>query len=392
MTEVTKLIQNVADIKLEDQRKEQSPSPARDNIIKQIPTRHRNIDELIKGLGHKGQKIHPSFIRAGLKMNHGVIRGSEPRCVAMLAAVKDFIRDYVTPSRKELTRDLISKLKINIKFLGECRPLSVGMATAFEFIQLTATTIEPNKSDAEAKDILLRSIEEYEYNQINMAMKGLAENTVAKLGDNECIMIYGCSLKVLHILYEAHSKKKQFKVIVVDSGPEYRGVRAVELLMKLNIEVTYTYINAIPFILSKVTKVILGGHAVLANGYVMSQTGSSQLALLASTHNVPVFLCCQTSEFTDAVYTDAYLYNEARLMSDFYAVKNERLREYFSSADKPPNANLEIAHLISDVTPPEFISVVITEDGVLPVSSVAAVMHAKSGIDKAAKKALESSG
>lgn len=60
----------------------------------------------------------------------------------------------------------------------------------------------------------------------------------------------------------------------------------------------------------KVTKVLLGAHALLANGYVMSRAGSSQIALLAKAYNVPVLVCCETHKFSERVQTDSFVYNE----------------------------------------------------------------------------------
>lgn len=58
------------------------------------------------------------------------------------------------------------------------------------------------------------------------------------------------------------------------------------------------------------TKVLLGAHALLANGYVMSRVGTAQIALIAKTYNVPVLVCCETHKFSERVQTDAFVYNE----------------------------------------------------------------------------------
>lgn len=58
------------------------------------------------------------------------------------------------------------------------------------------------------------------------------------------------------------------------------------------------------------TKVLLGAHALLANGYVMSRAGTAQVALIAKSYNVPVLVCCETHKFSERVQTDAFVYNE----------------------------------------------------------------------------------
>ena len=60
----------------------------------------------------------------------------------------------------------------------------------------------------------------------------------------------------------------------------------------------------------QVTKVFLGAHALLANGFVTSRIGSSQVALVARAYNIPVLVCCETYKFCDRVQTDSFVFNE----------------------------------------------------------------------------------
>lgn len=60
----------------------------------------------------------------------------------------------------------------------------------------------------------------------------------------------------------------------------------------------------------QVSKVLLGAHALLANGSVMSRVGTSQIALMAQAYNVPVLVCCETYKFCERVQTDSFVSNE----------------------------------------------------------------------------------
>ena len=55
---------------------------------------------------------------------------------------------------------------------------------------------------------------------------------------------------------------------------------------------------------------VLGAHALLANGCVMARAGSAMVALVANSYNVPVLVCCETYKFCERVQTDAFVYNE----------------------------------------------------------------------------------
>lgn len=69
-------------------------------------------------------------------------------------------------------------------------------------------------------------------------------------------------------------------------------------------------LSAASYIMKEANKVLLGAHALLTNGYVMSRAGSSQVALIAKSYNVPVLVCCETHKFSERVQTDAFVYNE----------------------------------------------------------------------------------
>ena len=79
----------------------------------------------------------------------------------------------------------------------------------------------------------------------------------------------------------------------------------------INVVFLYIHLYKLLFLLySQVTKVMLGAHALLANGYVMSRVGSSQVAMVANVYNVPVLVCCETYKFVERVQTDSFVFNE----------------------------------------------------------------------------------
>lgn len=110
----------------------------------------------------------------------------------------------------------------------------------------------------------------------------------SKITNDDCLLVYGNSSLVTYILLEASVKFPNMHVVVVDSRPKYKGKSTVDKLLKHNVKCTYVMINAISYIMNKVTKVLLGAHALLANNYVVSTIGTAQIALVAKSFNVPV--------------------------------------------------------------------------------------------------------
>ncbi|XP_014846265.1 PREDICTED: translation initiation factor eIF-2B subunit delta isoform X3 [Poecilia mexicana] len=317
--------------------------------------------------------IHPAIVRLGLQYSQGIVAGSNARSVALLHAFKQVIRDYTTPPNEELSRDLVNRLKPYISFLNQCRPLSASMGNAIKYVKKEISNIPSQCKEEEAKQKLLKCIEWYIKDKIILAATAIAESSIEKISDGDVILIYGCSSLVNHILCEALEKNRKFRVIVVDSRPRLEGREALRRLVQRGISCTYVLISAVSYILPEVSKVFLGAHALLANGYVMSRVGTSQIALVAKAFNVPVLVCCETYKFCERVQTDSFVSNELDDPDDLIVTRNGQTQ--LENWQQEPS--LGLLNLVYDVTPPDFVDLVITELGMIPCTSVPVVLRVK---------------
>ncbi|XP_033931840.1 translation initiation factor eIF2B subunit delta isoform X1 [Pseudochaenichthys georgianus] len=328
---------------------------------------------LTQQIGIPSTVIHPAIVRLGLQYSQGIVAGSNARSVALLHAFKQVIRDYTTPPNEELSRDLVNKLKPYISFLNQCRPLSASMGNAIKYIKKEISNIPSQCREEEAKSKLLSCIERYIDENIILAAKAIAKSSIEKISDGDVILVYGCSSLVNHILCEAFEKKRKFRVIVVDSRPRLEGREALRRLVQRGISCTYVLISAVSYILPEVSKVFLGAHALLANGYVMSRVGTSQIALVAKAFNVPVLVCCETYKFCERVQTDSFVSNELDDPDDLIVTRKGRTQlEHWQEVP-----SLGLLNLVYDVTPPDFVDLVITDLGMIPCTSVPVVLRVK---------------
>ncbi|XP_020797721.1 translation initiation factor eIF-2B subunit delta isoform X2 [Boleophthalmus pectinirostris] len=317
--------------------------------------------------------IHPAIVRLGLQYSQGIVAGSNARSVALLHAFKQVIRDYTTPPNEELSRDLVNKLKPYISFLNQCRPLSASMGNAIKYIKKEISNIPSQCKDKEAKSKLLNCIDCYIDEKIILAAKAIAKYAIEKISDGDVILVYGCSSLVNNILCEAYEKNRKFRVIVVDSRPRLEGREALRRLVQRGISCTYVLISAVSYILPEVSKVFLGAHALLANGYVMSRVGTSQIALVAKAFNVPVLVCCETYKFCERVQTDSFVSNELDDPDDLIVTRKGKTQlENWQEVSL-----LGLLNLVYDVTPPDFVDLVITDLGMIPCTSVPVVLRVK---------------
>ena len=218
-----------------------------------LPQKHYDIEQLTLEFSVDGIDIHPSVVQCGLRMNKGIITGSNERCVVMLMALKKVIQDYVTPPTKELSRDLQEVLCSHYVFLEKCRPLSVSMCNAIRPLKLAFSKIPPGKQDFQAKQDICKAIDDFITDEIICAQKGIVVNAMTKINDqDDVILVFGYSLIVKHVLQKAIKLGKKFSVVVVDSRPKFDGKTMLKSLLELNIPTTYIFINAISYVMKEV--------------------------------------------------------------------------------------------------------------------------------------------
>ncbi|CRL08648.1 CLUMA_CG021411, isoform A [Clunio marinus] len=323
------------------------------------------------------QQLHPAIIKLGLQYANDLIVGSNARCYAFLNAMKTLVNDYETPQEKVFSRGLEAELQPAVEFLQNCRPFAVSMTNALKYIKMLVSLEDSDTSDDDKKQRLIEKIDTYAKEQIETAAIAISLKVREKISNGDVILIYGCSSLIKRTLVEAYRDSEiKFRVIIVDSRPDHEGQEMLKSLAVLGINCTYVFINSISFIMPEVTKVLLGAHALLANGYVMSRVGTAQIALVANSYNVPVLVCCETHKFSERVQTDAFVFNELGDPNALVTNKNTReISEHLKDWETIPY--LTPLNLRYDITPPELVTAVVTEVAILPCTSVQVILRVK---------------
>ncbi|KAK4799134.1 hypothetical protein SAY86_024499 [Trapa natans] len=246
----------------------------------------------------------------GLHYLSGDISGGNARCIAMLQAFQEVIKDYSTPPEKTLSRDLTAKISSYVSFFTECRPLSVSMGNAIRFLKSRIAKLPLTMSESEAKTILQSDIDHFINEKIVVADKVIVSHAVTKIRDGDVLLTYVTSSAVEMILQHAYELGKQFRVVVVDSRPKLEGQFLLRRLVAKGISCTYIHINAVSYIMHEVTRVFLGASAVLSNGTIYSRVGTACVAMVAHAFQVPVLVCCEAYKFHERVQLDSICSNE----------------------------------------------------------------------------------
>ena len=114
----------------------------------------------------------------------------------------------------------------------------------------------------------------------------------------------------------------------------------------------------------------------MSDGRLHSRIGTASVAQLARESHVPVIVCCESYKFSEKIYVDSFGGNELAPPEELLEEDKERDAWNYQMCKTPL---LQMINLMYDLTPAEYVSMVVTELGPLPPSSVPAVLRMLEG-------------
>lgn len=141
----------------------------------------------------------------------------------------------------------------------------------------------------ELRDMITDSVTEL-LEELDQSAHSIACEALNHIHSNDVVMTIGRSHTVELFLKKA-AKKRKFQVVVAECAPFYYGQELAVSLAKDSIETTVIADSATFAMMSRVNKVIIGTHTVLANGGLKAVSGCYALALAAKHYSVPLIVC-----------------------------------------------------------------------------------------------------
>lgn len=135
--------------------------------------------------------VHPAFRKLGMQYAANIILGSNARCLALLAALKQLVDDLSTPPKQEFCRYLESTLQHCVAYLQHCRPFAVSMTNALRHFKLHLSQVDTNLSDNEKKAKLIDVVDTYFHDDISKAGEAISMKVNEKISDGDVILTYG---------------------------------------------------------------------------------------------------------------------------------------------------------------------------------------------------------
>jgi methylthioribose-1-phosphate isomerase len=264
-------------------------------------------------------------------------------------------------SRAKALPELMTDLDTAFKTLRATRPTAVNLFWALERVMekaKRAKTVEDAKK-AVLDEALKMSEEDVEANRqmgangAKMFRDGDVVLTHCNAGSLATVA-YGTALGVIRA---ARESGKRLSVIATETRPVMQGSRLTAFeLQHDGIDVSLIPDTAVGHMMAKsaIKRVIVGADRVLRTGHVFNKIGTYQVAILASRHRVPFYVAAPLSTFDFESSPDEVMIEE-RSVDEVVKVGKKRI------APK----GVRVFNPAFDMTPPELITGIITEKGVL---------------------------
>ncbi len=265
-------------------------------------------------------------------------------------------------SKSKDRNSLLSQLEVAGKLVKEARPTAVNPSWAVgRILDKARKTKGPNKRIAETVIEEAQRIADEDVE----TCKSIGKFGEKLIRDGDTVLTqcnagalatvgYGTALGVIRA---ASERGKCVQVISPETRPALQGARLTAFeLREDRFDVTIISDTAPGYLMSEgmVDQIIVGADRVTKTGHVFNKIGTYQLAVLASRHKIPFYVAAPRSSF-DMISNPSDIEIEERSPLEVVYIRGRRI------APK----GIRVMNPAFDITPPELITALITDKGVI---------------------------
>ena len=237
------------------------------------------------------------------------------------------------------------------KTLVATRPTAVSLPNA---VHIVMSGIERAPTLEEAKDGVILRAEQFIHSSQH-AVEKIAQFGARHIRDGDTILTHCNSEAALGCIIEAHLSGKEIEVFATEVRPRNQGLVTIRTLDDAGIKTNFIVDSAVRSFIHEVDLVIVGADAVIVNGAVVNKIGTSQVAHTAHEARVNVLVAAETYKFAPRTIIGELITIEERAGNEILADEIARTLP-----------NVTVRNPAFDVTPAEYIDLIVTEAGAIP--------------------------
>ena len=264
------------------------------------------------------------------------------------------------------TASAVKKLSAAAVKLKSARPSAVSLPNAVNYIAYLSRKNRDLDLD-DFRKTMSSEIKRFAAEQ-EKALEKIAGIGAKMIEDGDVILTHCNSETVMRILEKAwEDEKRLLQVVCTESRPRYQGHLSAKELSSAGIPVTLIIDSAVHLSMKrlKVDKVMVGADTVCANGDLINKIGTAQVALCAKEQDIDFIVAAESLKFSPG-----------SVMGSVVEIEERDAAEVVEIGKLP---NVRVMNPAFDVTDAEYISMIITEYGVIPPQAAYHLLKEKFG-------------
>lgn len=275
------------------------------------------------------------------------IRGAGRIARAAVGALADYARDLDTADPETFKLEMERAATT----LTATRPTAVSLPNAVRYVMRALDSCE---SVPAARDALLSRAAEF-IDHSEHAIERIAEIGARHISDGDVLLTHCNSEAALGCILEAHRQGKEIEVYATEVRPRNQGLITIRTLNDAGIRTNYIIDSAVRYFINDVDLVIVGADAIAVNGAVVNKIGTAQIAHAANEARTNVVVAAETYKFAPRT-----------ILGELIEIEERDPAEVLPPEEAERLPFVRVRNPAFDVTPAEYIDLIITEQGAIP--------------------------
>jgi ribose 1,5-bisphosphate isomerase len=280
------------------------------------------------------------------------IKSMEIRGAGRIArAVAEALRDHALSARATTSEAFRHEMEQAASLLLATRPTAVSLPNA---VHIVMAGLEKAMTVDEARAGVVTRADEF-IRSSQHAVEQIARFGASHIRDGDTILTHCNSEVALGCIIEAHRQGKEIEVFATEVRPRNQGLITIRTLNDAGIRTNFIVDSAVRSFINDVDLVIVGADAVTVNGAVVNKIGTAQVAHSAREARVNVLVAAETYKFAPRT-----------ILGELIRIEERPGNEVLPDEIAKTLPHVTVRNPAFDVTPAEYIDLIVTEKGAIP--------------------------
>ncbi|PKL55025.1 MAG: ribose 1,5-bisphosphate isomerase [Methanomicrobiales archaeon HGW-Methanomicrobiales-6] len=275
------------------------------------------------------------------------IRGAGRIARAAVEALADYARNLDVSDPETFKQEMQRAADT----LTATRPTAVSLPNAVRSVMRALDSFDSVEAARDA--VLARAAEFVDHSE--HAVERIAAIGARHISDGDVLLTHCNSEAALGCILEAHRQGKEVEVYATEVRPRGQGLITIRTLNDAGIRTNYIVDSAVRYFINDVDLVVVGADAIAVNGAVVNKIGTAQIAHAAHEARTNVIVAAETYKFAPRT-----------ILGELIEIEERDPAEVLPRAVAEELPFVRVRNPAFDVTPAEYVDLIVTEQGAIP--------------------------